>query len=164
VIRIYQARLGTGIANNKPKERKMNLIDISLKIAIEAHEGQIDKAGKPYILHPIRLMLKMKDDKALSAAILHDVVEDSDITEEDLRNRGIPDDVIDAVLCLTKRENESYDVFLERVLKNNIATIVKIADIEDNMNILRLQNLSDYDLKRLKKYHRAWKKLKANRG
>jgi hypothetical protein len=140
----------------------MNLIDISLKIAIDAHNGQVDKAGSPYILHPIRLMLKMKDEKSMSAAILHDVVEDSDISEGDLRSRGIPDEVIKAVLCLTKKENESYDLFVERVLKNKIAIQVKIADIEDNINTLRLPNLSNEDLKRLRKYHSAWKKLKAN--
>jgi (p)ppGpp synthase/HD superfamily hydrolase len=160
VIRIYQARPGLGTANNKPKERKMNLIDISLKIAIDAHEGQVDKAGKPYIMHPIRLMLKMHDEKAMSAAVLHDVIEDSTMNEEDLRRRGIPDDVIEAVFCLTKKENEPYDTFIERASKNIIAKQVKIADIEDNMDILRLPDLSEEDLKRFKKYHRAWKKLK----
>jgi len=140
----------------------MNIIDFSLKIAIEAHGGQVDKAGKPYILHPIRLMMKLDDEKVMSAAILHDVIEDSNFTEEDLRSKGIPDDVIDAVLCLTKKVNEPYDAFIDRVLKNKIASRVKIADIEDNMNILRLYSLSDEDLKRLKKYHEAWKKLKAS--
>ena len=96
-------------------------------------------------------MLKLKDEKAMSAAILHDVIEDSDYSEEDLRSSGIPDDVIKAVLCLTKRENEPYDVFIERVLQNKIATQVKIADIEDNINILRLPDLNDEDFKRFKK-------------
>lgn len=137
----------------------MNLIEISLKIAMAAHEGQVDKAGKPYILHPLRVMLKMDGEKEMATAILHDVLEDSAMNLHDLRSKGIPEEVIEAVLCLTKRKNESYINFIDRILTNRIAKQIKIADIEDNINVLRIPDPHEEDFKRLKKYHDAWNRL-----
>jgi (p)ppGpp synthase/HD superfamily hydrolase len=98
----------------------------------------------------------MKTEAAMMAAVLHDVVEDTDWTLEQLRERGFPDVVLDAVECLTHRDGESYEEFIERVRKNLIAQEVKIADLEDNMNIQRINRMSQKDLERLEKYHRAW--------
>ncbi len=137
----------------------MSLIEKSLRIALEAHEGQKDKAGMPYVLHPIRLMQKMDDELEMSAALLHDVLEDSQLTAEHLREKGIPEEVVTTVICLTRKEHEAYEVFIERVSTNDMATRVKRADLEDNINILRLKEVKDRDLQRLRKYHSAWNRL-----
>lgn len=135
---------------------KFATLEDAVSIAALAHHGQKDKAGAPYLLHPLRMMLHMKTEAAMMAAVLHDVVEDTDWTLEQLRERGFPDEVLDAVECLTHREEESYEEFIERVRKNPIAQEVKVADLEDNMNIQRISRMSQKDLERLEKYHRAW--------
>jgi (p)ppGpp synthase/HD superfamily hydrolase len=137
----------------------MNLIEKSLEIALRAYSGQKDKAGKTYILHPLRLMNRMESDEEMAVALLHDVIEDSEMTEQDLLNEGIPTNVVDAVTCITKGSSEDYDDFISRVSKNDLASKIKIVDIEDNINILRLKTLSEKDFKRIVKYHRAWNKL-----
>jgi len=137
----------------------MNLIDKSLAIALQAHTGQIDKAANPYILHPLRLMAKMDTDEEMSVALLHDTIEDSPFTAKTLLDAGIPSNIVDAVQSLTKVYGEDYEQFIERVLKNELAVKVKKADIEDNLNVLRLNSLNDADLERVKKYHEAWKRL-----
>lgn len=137
----------------------MALIEKSLAIALRAHTGVTDKAGHAYILHPLRVMAKMTTDNEMSAALLHDVIEDSDITAADLLSEGIPSEVVDAVLCLTKCEGESYQDFVLRAKQNPIARKVKIADIEDNINVLRIAQLTEKDLARVAKYHTAWQFL-----
>ena len=137
----------------------MDIIEKSLEIALKAYSGQKDKAGKTYILHPLRVMAKMETEEEMSVAILHDVIEDSDYTADDLLNEGIPSNVVEAVQLLSKEEGENYDQFVDRVLTNSLASKVKKADIEDNINILRLDSVSDIDLERVVKYHKAWKKL-----
>lgn len=138
----------------------MDVIEKSLQIALKAYAGQRDKAGKAYILHPIRIMLQMDSDYEMAVALLHDVVEDSDCSGNDLLAEGIPPDVVDAVLALSKRDGETYDQFIDRVAGNALAVKVKLADIEDNINVLRLDSVGDKDLERVAKYHKAWKKLK----
>lgn len=86
----------------------MNIIEASLEIALKAHSGQCDKAGKTYLLYPLRLMSKMKTEEEMSVALLHDVIEDSDFTAEDLLNNGIPSSIVNAVQCLTKKQGENY--------------------------------------------------------
>jgi (p)ppGpp synthase/HD superfamily hydrolase len=109
------------------------------------------------------MMMRMNSEAAMMAAVLHDVVEDTDWTLEALREQGFTDEVLDAVECLTHRDGESYEEFVERVQKNDIARQVKIADLEDNMNIQRINQMRPKDLERLEKYHRAWRVLtKAN--
>ena len=137
----------------------MDIIETSLQIALNAYKGQKDKAGETYILHPLRIMAKMNSLEEKATALLHDVIEDSDYTSEDLINEGIPSTVVGAVLALTKNDGENYDQFIDRVLKNKLAAKVKIADIEDNINLLRLGSVSDADLQRVTKYHRSWQKL-----
>ena len=138
----------------------MDVVEKSLQIALKAYAGQRDKAGKAYILHPIRIMLQMDSDYEMAVALLHDVVEDSNCSGNDLLAEGIPPDVVDAVLALSKRDGETYDQFIDRVAGNALAVKVKLADIEDNINVLRLDSVGDKDLERVAKYHKAWKKLK----
>lgn len=140
----------------------MDLIELSLEIALSAYKGQKDKAGETYILHPLRIMAKMGSKEEKSVALLHDVIEDSEYCASDLINKGVPKNVVDAVLALTKTKGESYELFIERVLKNSLASKIKVADIEDNINVLRLKSLNDKDLERIAKYHKAWNKLKEN--
>ncbi len=140
----------------------MTLLEKSLEIALTAHQGQKDKAGAPYILHPLRVMLSMETELEMVAAVLHDVVEDSGLTVEDLRREGIPEAALAAVAHLTRVEGEGYDDFIERVKQNDIASKVKLADLEDNLNIKRIAQPTERDLERLKKYRRAWTTLKGD--
>lgn len=137
----------------------MDLIEKSLSIALKAYAGQKDKAGKTYILHPIRIMAKMETIEEMAVALLHDVIEDSEVTAKDLLKQGISKKVVKAVQTLTKIEGENYEQFIDRVLKNKLAAKVKKADIEDNINVLRLNSVSLKDLERIAKYHKAWKRL-----
>jgi (p)ppGpp synthase/HD superfamily hydrolase len=134
----------------------MATVEDAVSIAAQAHKGQKDKADAPYLLHPLRMMMRMDSEAAMMAAVLHDVVEDTDWTIERLRGEGFSEEVLEAVDCLTHRDGESYQEFVERVRTNPIARQVKIADLEDNMNIRRVSQLGAKDLERLEKYHRAW--------
>lgn len=131
-------------------------LDDAIELAVRAHRGQKDKAGVPYILHPLRVMLRMRTEEEMTAAVLHDVVEDTHYTLEDLGRAGYPARVLEAVDCLTRREGETYEAFIERVMPNPIARRVKIADIEDNMDLRRIDNPGDKDLERWRRYRRAW--------
>ncbi len=139
---------------------KTATIEDAIQIAAEAHKGQTDKAGAPYILHPLRMMMRLKSEAEMMTAILHDVVEDSDDwTIERLRERGFSDEVLEAVECVTNHEGESYEAFIERAGKKPIARQVKIADLEDNMDVRRIKNVTAKDTERLAKYRRAWQTL-----
>ncbi|SDH10980.1 GTP pyrophosphokinase [Pseudomonas abietaniphila] len=140
----------------------MNIIDAAIALACRVHAGQVDKSGKPYILHPLRLMLKFDDQDAQVVSVLHDVVEDSDTTLEDLRALGISEDAIEAIDCLSKRPSEQYNDFISRIIPNELARKVKIADIEDNLDLTRLPTLSEKDLLRVAKYHQALRRLSDN--
>src|SRR5215475_5504480 len=137
----------------------MATLDKAILIAAQAHLGQRDKAGAAYILHPLRMMMRMESETAMIAAVLHDVVEDSDWTLEQLRGEGFSEEVLQAVDCLTSREGEAYDEFISRVRSSAIARQVKIADLEDNMNVKRIVEITPKDLARIEKYHRAWRAL-----
>jgi len=140
----------------------MDIIEKSLQIALEAYAGKKDKAGKTYILHPLRIMGTMETEEEMSVALLHDVIEDSEFTAEDLLAQGIPDNIVDAVSLLSKVDEESYEQFIKKILSNKLASKIKKADIEDNINVLRLDVLQSIDIERIKKYHKAWKILKEN--
>lgn len=138
----------------------MSTLARAIEIATEAHKGQVDKAGNEYIGHPLRVMEMGKTEEEKIVGILHDVVEDTDWSFERLEAEGFAPEIIAALKCVTKiSENENYDSFIERVKKNPLATAVKINDLTDNMDIRRLPYLSDKDVKRLKKYLKAYKKL-----
>ena len=136
------------------------ILDRAKAIATSAHEGQVDKAGKPYIEHPMRVMNMGKTVEEKIAGVLHDVVEDSDWTFEMLEKEGIPKDVMDALRYVTKlSEDEDYDHFIERVKTNPLAVKVKLNDLKDNMDITRLGEVTEKDLTRLNKYIRAYRQL-----
>lgn len=137
----------------------MTLIETSLRIALRAYAGKTDKAGREYILHPLRVMAKMKTDWERSAALLHDVIEDSEITAGQLLAEGIPAEVVEAVEALTRKEGEPYLDFVRRAKQNPLAARVKQADIEDNIDVLRLNALNEEDLRRVRRYHEAWRFL-----
>ena len=138
----------------------MNTLERAIQIATEAHKGQFDKAGREYIGHPIRVMEMGKTEDEKIVGVLHDVIEDTDWTFERLEAEGFSQEVINALRCVTKTsENENYDEFIDRVKKNPLAASVKINDLTDNMDIRRLPYLSDKDVKRLKKYLKAYKRL-----
>lgn len=138
----------------------MSTLEKAIEIATEAHKGQYDKAGNDYIGHPLRVMDMGRTEEEKIVGVLHDVVEDTEWTFAQLAAEGFSQEVIDALQCVTKlSENENYDDFIERVKKNPLATAVKINDLSDNMDIRRLPYLSDKDVKRLKKYLKAYKKL-----
>lgn len=133
----------------------MNQLEKAIQIALKAHEGQTDKGGNTYVLHPLRLMVQMPTEQLQTIAVLHDVVEDSTYTFEDLAKEDFPEEVLSAVRALTKQENEQYDDFIKRVKLNPLAVPVKIADLKDNSNLDRIPNPTETDLERVKKYQRA---------
>jgi (p)ppGpp synthase/HD superfamily hydrolase len=138
----------------------MTILQKAIQIATEAHKGQLDKSGKEYIGHPLRVMEMGKTQEEKIVGVLHDVVEDTPWTFEMLEAEGFAPEIIAALRCVTKTsENENYDDFIERVKKNPLAVTVKINDLTDNMDIRRLPYLSDKDVKRLKKYLKAYKRL-----
>jgi (p)ppGpp synthase/HD superfamily hydrolase len=137
------------------------LLEEAIRIAVEAHRGQKDRAGQPYILHPLSVMARVKTPRAKMVAILHDVLEDTKVSRSDLEAAGIPHDVLGAVECLTKKQGEAYDSLIARAKANSLARVVKIADLEDNMDIRRNGQLGQKDLDRLNKYQRAWETLMA---
>lgn len=138
----------------------MSTLERAIEIATEAHQGQLDKAGKDYIGHPLRVMAMGRTLDEKIVGVLHDVIEDSDWTFGMLQNEGFSPEVIEALRCVTKTsENENYDDFIDRIKKNPLATAVKLNDLTDNMDIRRLPYLSDKDVKRLKRYLKAYKRL-----
>lgn len=114
------------------------MLNKALEIAYKAHEGQTDKAGAPYILHPVRVALHCQTEKEKTVALLHDVVEDTPVTLEDLKAQGFNDEILAALRCLTKIKGEDYQTFIERVATNELASSVKIQDLKDNMDVSRL--------------------------
>jgi len=134
-------------------------LERAIAIAVEAHAGQKDRYGAAYILHPLRVMARITTDDDKIVAILHDVVEDTDWTFDDLRQEGFSEQLVVALDCVTKREGEAYEDFVKRSAANPIARRVKIADLEDNMDIRRNEKLAEKDLERMNKYLRAWQLL-----
>jgi (p)ppGpp synthase/HD superfamily hydrolase len=135
-------------------------LEDAIALAVKVHRGQVDKGDQPYILHPLRVMFRLETDEERIVAVLHDVVEDSDTTLKDLREMGYSKKIVEAIDHLTRREDESYDEFVERAAANPLACRVKLADLEDNMDIKRYPSLNDTILKKLPQYHRAWQKVK----
>jgi (p)ppGpp synthase/HD superfamily hydrolase len=109
-------------------------LEDAIAFACQAHHGQVDKAGKPYILHSLRVMLRQETEAAQMVAVLHDVLEDTSVTLDGLRAAGFTPEICEAVDALTRRPGEPYDVMISRVAANPLARAVKIADLEDNMD------------------------------
>lgn len=131
------------------------LYDLALKLAEQAHTGQVDKAGVPYINHPLAVAQAVESNDAKIVAVLHDVCEDSDITFDDLYRLGFPSMIIDAVIAITKRRDESYPLYLKRVAMNPIAKEVKIQDLLHNSDLNRIPQPTAKDLDRYRKYQEA---------
>tara|TARA_B100001250_G_scaffold359413_1_gene336267 strand:+ start:818 stop:1339 length:522 start_codon:yes stop_codon:yes gene_type:complete len=134
----------------------------AIDLATKYHEGQYDKGGKAYIGHPIRVMKKMVYEDEKIVAVLHDIVEDTDITLQDLRDMGYNSMIVNAIDCLSKRDGESYDDFIERTLTDTLACIVKLGDIEDNMDLDRLKTVKVKDKIRYNKYKKVHAKIKTH--
>ncbi|RMG93870.1 MAG: HD domain-containing protein [Chloroflexi bacterium] len=138
----------------------MNLLEKAIKLAVEAHAGQVDKSGRPYILHPLRLMLEMETEEEMITAVLHDVIEDTHITLDTLRKMGFPEKILTALELLTHETADTpYDTYILTLKTNPIARRVKLADLAHNMDIRRLPEITTKDCGRLAKYRRAWKLL-----
>ena len=139
----------------------MSTLARAIEIAISAHEGQKDKSGANYILHPLRVMERGKTEIEKICGVLHDVVEDSNWSFEDLENEGFSTEVIDTLRCVTKlSDGEDYDKFIDRIIQNPTVIQVKINDLLDNMDITRFKQLTESDLNRLNKYLKAYWKLR----
>lgn len=138
----------------------MATLDRAIQIAASAHEGQLDRYGAPYILHPVRVMQSVCSNSEKTVAILHDVVEDSDWSIEDLRQEGFEEATLAAVDALTRRDHESYDEYIDRLLPNELARSVKIADLQDNMDLKRARRSVQEDAVKFVRNHHAWMKLK----
>lgn len=136
------------------------LYDDAIRIAAAAHAYQRDKGGMPYILHPLRVSMACGDIETKIVAVLHDTIEDTTITADYLRENGFTDNIVQNVELLTRRKNEDYKSYIERVKTSSIATEVKLHDLKDNMNIMRIKKLDETDLKRLNKYLNAYRFLK----
>ncbi len=137
----------------------MELLAKALKIAAQAHFGQQDRYGAPYILHPLRVLNRVSTIEEKTVAALHDIIEDTDYTAEDLRREGFPEGIIAAVLAISKNPGEAYNDYIERLSYNPLAIRVKLADLEDNMDIRRCATPGPKTWESLEIYHRAWRRL-----
>jgi (p)ppGpp synthase/HD superfamily hydrolase len=135
------------------------LLEKAIAIAVQAHQGQRDRSGLPYILHPITVMCRVESVPEKTVAVLHDVVEDTDWTLADLQSEGFPKRILEAVDSVTKREDEPYEEFVKRSANNPLGLNVKIADLEHNMDLRRSKAITEEDKTRLQKYVRAWNYL-----
>ena len=130
-------------------------LERAIAIAAAAHEGQVDKGGAPYILHPLKVMQRVNTLEERIVAVLHDVVEDCGISFDDLRNEGFSETVLMAIASVTNVPDESYEEFIERAAQNPIGRVVKLADLEENSDLSRIAQPSWEDLERVEKYRRA---------
>lgn len=127
----------------------------ALKLSFEAHQNQVDKSGMPYVFHPFHLAEQMEDENTTIVALLHDVVEDTDIGFDDLYKMGFSQTVIEALKLLTHDDNEPYEDYINRIKKNEIAKAVKLADLRHNSDLTRLDNVDEKALKRAEKYKKS---------
>ena len=128
--------------------------ELALQIAQKAHAGQVDKAGKDYILHPMTVASYMDTDTEKTIAYLHDVLEDTDVTVDALR-KIFPNEIVDTLITLTHRKDESYFEYIQRVSKSKLAKKVKVADLLHNLDITRIKEPTKQDYERLEKYKKA---------
>jgi len=136
------------------------ILEKAIQIAVNAHFGQKDKAGSPYILHPLRVMNSVDETDAKIVAILHDVVEDTTITFDELIEAGIPKHLVITLRLLTHKENVSYEDYIVRLSENQLAVKVKLADLKDNMDLSRMREISEDNLEKFEKYVTSYRYLK----
>lgn len=136
---------------------------IALELAVEKHKNQTDKAGNPYILHPLHVMENVNSKEGKIIAILHDIIEDTDVTEDYLLKIGLSKRIVDAVVALTRSEDIDYQEYIKNLGSNPLAKEVKLADLEHNMDLKRLPTLEEKDLERNRKYQIAYHYLINNK-
>jgi len=136
-------------------------LEDAINLAVEAHSGRRDKLGRPYILHPLRLMSRLSIPAEQMAALLHDVIPDSDLTIDDFRQRGYDTEVVEALDRLNRRDDESFDAFIARISENPVARRVKIADLADNLDLTNWSEIGEPERERLERYRRGWEALVA---
>lgn len=134
-------------------------LERAIEIAAVAHRGQTDKAGQPYFLHPLRVMLACEGQAAQIVAVLHDVIEDTDWTPEALRAEGASVEILAALETVTRRDQETYSEFIERAAGNEIGRAVKIADLHDNLDLSRIAQPTQADFARMDRYRAALQHL-----
>ena len=140
----------------------MTMLNQAIALAALAHEGQTDKAGAPYILHSLRVMLRCQGETAQICAVLHDVLEDTFWTLEDLRDKGYSEEVLTTLAYLTRRSEESYEQYIDRLVDHPLACQIKLADLADSQDLSRLTEITEADWQRLKRYKAAEKRIKAH--
>jgi (p)ppGpp synthase/HD superfamily hydrolase len=137
-------------------------LERAIAFAVAKHAGQVDKAGQPYILHPLRVMTQMPDDVLRIAAVLHDVVEDcDDVSMADIAALDLPAEAVEIIALMTHPEDEPYESYIERVAGHPRAAQVKLGDLRDNMDVLRLAEVTGKEQKRLARYLKAYRRLNA---
>lgn len=138
------------------------MLSMAIALAATKHQNQFDKGGNPYILHVLKVMhyTKSTDLEVLMIAVLHDLIEDTDVTYADLREMGFSERVIAGIKALTKVKGQTHDEYLAGILANVDAIIVKMADLRHNSDIRRLKGVTEKDIKRIAKYHNMWLVLK----
>ena len=134
------------------KEESAKLLDKAAQICVSKHAGQRDKMGCAYFQHPMRVAMRCKTDEEKMVALLHDTIEDTDVTAEYLLSEGFPQSVVDGILSVTKRDGESYEDFVARAKQNPLGRVVKLHDLEDNLDIFRLTALDADMTERYNKY------------
>lgn len=134
---------------NTPNTKK------ALKFMFEKHKDQLDKSGIPYVFHPFTVAYSMDDEDSTIVALLHDTLEDTNTTVEELVDLGFSNEVIDAIKLLTHEENEDYFDYIRRIKTNPLATKVKLSDLKHNSDLTRLDTVTDKDLQRIEKYKKA---------
>jgi (p)ppGpp synthase/HD superfamily hydrolase len=138
----------------------ISVLEKALEIALQAHRGQKDRYGEPYILHPLRIMARVHTKDQKIVALLHDVVEDSAWTIEQLRQEGFSSGILEAVQALTKNPGEDYMNYIRRTAVTYLSRAIKMADLEDNMDLTRCPQMESKDLTRMNRYLTAWNYLK----
>ena len=133
----------------------MATLENAITLAVQQHTGQLDKGGQPYILHPLRVMLQLQQPDQQIVAVLHDILEDTHTTAQDLQNLGFQTHIIQAIQALTKLRHETRVQAAMRTAQNPLACAVKIADVQDNMNLARIPNPTARDLARLEEYRQV---------
>jgi (p)ppGpp synthase/HD superfamily hydrolase len=155
LVRLFFSKIANLVTVMEPMN-DVEMLDEAIAIAVEAHRGQMDRYGAPYILHALRVMNRLHSPLEQTVGVLHDVVEDTDWTFEGLAKEGFPKEVIEALKAVTKHENEDYEKFVQRSASNPLAKKIKLADLEDNMDLRRMHEVTEKDLPRLQKYVKAW--------
>ncbi len=143
------------------KEEAAKLLDKAAAICVAKHSGQRDKTGCAYFQHPMRVAMRCNTDEETMVALLHDTIEDTDVTVGYLIDQGFPRHIVDGVLSVTKRDGESYEDFVARAARNPLGRVVKLHDLEDNLDVFRLDTVSSEMAARFSRYLAAHRFLSA---